>query len=518
MKKVFLKCLISTILLVAISNSNVYALSLDYIKGIDRYETASIIASKMNYSSAILVNGRSIVDGLSASGLSGALNAPILLTKKDQIPSSTLSKLSSANTIYIVGGTTVVSNEVESSLRSMGKSIIRLGGLDRYSTSITVANEIEKIKGVQEIYYVNGARGEADAMSIAPVAATTGNPVILTNGVSTSYKRNVQAYSIGGTTVLNSYFDGFSQRINGLNRFETNKNVINMFFPNKTHVNLSKSDVLIDALTASALKDPVVLVSDNSDKTAINGAHSATIFGDISQKAINRSKGHIYGEKVVFYVQHQDDETIFAGSAIVDAIEAVGSENVHILLITDGSNSEVFNWDRYTNLPLNEKVALRNNEFNAAIAQIGVNLNNVIYLNQLEGNINYDYLRQSISYFENNFSNVTHVAHSYKYDTHPQHLTSGQVIYSLYNDGVIKDCRFFATPTEISALNKNLLIENIADNPQEKSRVLSAIEEYKLDKGDMIREGIGYKSVSRLFNALTSDPNLTSYLHEPESK
>ena len=31
----------------------------------------------------------------------------------------------------------------------------------------------------------------------------------------------------------------------------------------------------------------------------------------------------------------------------------------------------------------------------------------------------------------------------------------------------------------------------------------------------MVREGIGYKSVKNLFDALTSDPNNTSYLHEP---
>ncbi|MBU3137152.1 cell wall-binding repeat-containing protein [Clostridium gasigenes] len=518
MKNNFLKCLLSTVLLFGISTSSAHALTLDYIAGSDRYETASMIASKMQYSSAILVNGLSIVDGLSASGLSGALNAPILLTEKNKIPSSTLAKLQSVNTIYIVGGPTVVSSEIENTLRNMGKSIVRLGGLDRYLTSITVANQIETLKGVQEIYYVNGARGEADAMSISPVAAKTGNPVILTDGSSTSYKKNVQAYSIGGFQVLDRSFDNFAQRITGIDRFETNKNVINKFFPNKTHVNLSKSDVLIDALTASALKEPVVLISNTSNKTAIAGAQSATVFGNINKIAVNRAKGYIYGEKVVFYSQHQDDETLFAGSAIVDAIESVGSENVHIVLITDGSGSEVFNWPKYINYPISEKVALRNNEFNASLSKLGVNLNNVIYLNQPENNINYDSLRQTVNYFETTYSNVTHVAHSYKYDTHPQHLTSGQLIYSLYNDGVIKDCRFFTTSEDVSRLNTDFLIESVCDTNLEKQRVLSAAFEYSLDNKDMVREGIGYKSVERLFNILTNDPNVTSYLHEPETR
>lgn len=518
MKKKFLKCLISTVLVLGFAKSPVQALNLDYIVGNDRYETASMISEKMNYTSAILVNGLSIVDGLSASGLSGAVNAPILLTEKNNIPSSTLSRLSPANTIYLVGGESVISKEIENKLTSMGKTIVRLGGLDRYLTSISVANKIDSIKGIQEMYYVNGLRGEADAMSIAPVAAKSGNPVILTDGVSTSYRKNVQAYAIGGTTVLNNSFDTFAQRINGINRFETNKNVINKFFSDKTHVNLSKSDVLIDALTVSSLKQPVVLISDSSDKSVIGGAQSATVLGNINQTAVNRAKSYILGDKVVFYTQHQDDETLFAGSAIVDAITAVGAENVHVVLITDGSASDVFTWDRYSKLSILERSALRNNEFKAAVSKLGVSPNNILYLNQQESNINYDYLRQAVNHFETTYNNVTHIAHSYKYDTHPQHLTTGQVINNLYNDGIIKDCRFFSPSTSISPIDKKILIESVADNNDEKSKVISAANEYKLDNKDMVREGIGYKSVGHVFDNLTNNNLVPSYLHEPESK
>ena len=518
MKRILLKFLISTILFSGIFTSTAFALNIDYVVGSDRYETASIIASNMDYSSAILVNGLSIVDGLSASGLSGTLNAPILLTQKNNIPSSTLARLTQANTIYIVGGNGVVSTDIEKYLQNMNKSVVRLGGSDRYETSISVANKIESLKGIQEIYYVNGLTGTADAMSIAPVAASNSNPVILTDGKSTSYKQNVKSYSIGGYGVVNSSFDLFSERINGIDRFETNKNVINKFFPNKNHVNLSKSDILIDALTASALKEPVVLISDNSDKTSIAGAKSATVFGNISQTAVNRAKSYIYGDKVVFYTQHQDDETLFAGSAIIDAIESVGRENVHVVLITDGSGSEVFNWPRYVNNTISTNIALRTNEFNASLLKLGVDLTNVTYLNQPENNIDYGSLIDTVNYFENTYRDVTHVVHSYKYDTHAQHLKSGQIIYDLYNNGVVKDARFFTTSEYVSKLSRNLLIESISDTVEEKERVLSAAYEYKLDNKDMTREGIGYKSVGRLFNILTSDPKVTSYLHEPEVK
>ena len=53
---------------------------------------------------------------------------------------------------------------------------------------------------------------------------------------------------------------------------------------------------------------------------------------EISPVAVKRAKSYIFNDKVVFYSQHQDDETIFAGSAIIDAVEAVGAENVYIVL------------------------------------------------------------------------------------------------------------------------------------------------------------------------------------------
>lgn len=515
MKKKYLKALILTVSIVTTFTFPVKALSVEYIAGSDRYETASLIANKFDYSTVILVNGLAIVDGLSASGLSGTLNAPILLTESELIPNSTLNKIQKANSIYLIGGEGVISKKLEQDLKNSGKNVIRLGGDDRVSTSYLVGNEIEKIKGISEIYYVNGWSGEADAMSIAPVAAKHSNPVILTDGITTNYRKNVQAYCIGGNGVINNSFDSFSKRIGGLDRFETNANVINTFFPNKEHVNLSKSDVLIDALTSSALKDPVVLLDINSDKSVIGGAKSATVFGDINQLAINRAKSYLFNDTVVFYSQHQDDETLFAGSAIVDAIKTVGAENVYIVLISDGDESGVFNDHRYNNLSLEKKTALRNTEFRAATSQLGVLEKNLIFLNQPEKNINENVIKDIVIDFENRFNNVTHVTHSYKYDLHEQHLKTGNILYDLYKSNQIKDCRFFGRKELITIINNKMLIESISDNKNERNNILKACFEYKLDKADMVREGIGYKSVSSLFDSLTSDPLNISYLHEP---
>lgn len=515
MKRKSLKTLILSLSFLSISTFVVQAFQMDYITGKDRYETAALISEKLNYSNAILVNGLSLVDGLSASGLSGCLNAPILLTESNSIPLSTLNKIKDTSTIYLIGSYTVISSDIESQLKSQGKTVIRLGGKDRFSTSYLVADEIDKRTGINELYYVNGLIGEADAMSIAPVAAKNCNPIILTNGENTDYIRPVKSYAIGGLGVLNSFFDKFTERLNGQDRFETNKNVINRFFSNKTHINLSKSEELIDALTSSVLKQPVALIDNNSDKSVIEGATSLTALGNINQIAVNRAKSFLYSEKVVFYSQHQDDETLFAGSAIVDAIKAVGAENVYVVLISDGDESGVFNDYRYNNLSLEKKTALRNTEFRAATSQLGVLEKNLIFLNQPEKNINENVIKDIVIDFENKFNNVTHITHSYKYDFHEQHLKAGNILYNLYKSNQIKDCRFFGRKELMPTLNNKMLFESISDNKNEKDNILKACFEYKLDKADMVREGIGYKSVSSLFDSLTSDPLNISYLHEP---
>ncbi|MDD7794540.1 cell wall-binding repeat-containing protein [Clostridium sp. 'White wine YQ'] len=511
-KMIFLTILFSSIL---IQMKTAHAVEVDSIKGKDRYETAYMIAQKMNYTQAILVNGYSIVDGLSASGLSGTTDSPILLTEKDSIPEKTLDGLKSVNKVYIVGGEGVISKNVERILNMRGISTERLGGADRYATSIAVANKIEATKGIQQVFYVNGDVGQADAMSISPEAAKSKNPIILTNGISTGYKRNVDSYSIGGQGVIGAWFDTFTTRIGGKSRFETNKEVIDYFFPNRNHVYLSKSEELIDALTSSVMKEPVVLVENYSDKTVLAGAKSFTSLGDINSIAIGQAKGYIYKEKVVFYSQHQDDEVLFAGSAIVDAIESVGRENVYLVVVSDGDESGVLMGDRYKNLTVAEKATLRNNELKAADEQLGLDLNNIIFLNEPESNCNYDDLSKIALEFENKFTNVTHVAHTYKFDIHPQHLKCGQTIYNLYKEGKIKDCKFFARTEKANEINPINLILNIAYSNEEKDRVLKASKEYKLDRKDMIREGIGYKSVPGLFDALEKDKYVTSYLHEP---
>ncbi|OJT73360.1 cell surface protein, partial [Clostridioides difficile] len=83
-----------TLAIFLINVPNVDALTSDTIKGNNIYETAGLIADKKSYDTAIMVNmDNSIADGLSASGLAGAVDAPILLAQKNKIPNETKQRL-----------------------------------------------------------------------------------------------------------------------------------------------------------------------------------------------------------------------------------------------------------------------------------------------------------------------------------------------------------------------------------------------------------------------------------------
>ncbi|MBO3446272.1 cell wall-binding repeat-containing protein [Clostridium sp. CCUG 7971] len=268
-------------------------LIIDEIKGSNRYETAGLIADHQNYNTAILVNAdNTVADGLSASGLAGATNAPILLTKTDSIPNDTMSRLKGVNKVYIIGSTSAVSKAVEDKLKSDSIQVVRLGGIDRLKTSYEVANEIKKIKNIDKVFLVNGYKGEADAMSVSSVASRDGVPIILTNGKDLTYNtNNVQNYVIGSTSVMDQSIVNKTKatRLGGLDRYSTNQAVVEKFYKGTNEFYISKGDILVDALTVSPLAKnyPVILAKKGSDKSAVKNATKLIQLGGMDNEVID---------------------------------------------------------------------------------------------------------------------------------------------------------------------------------------------------------------------------------------
>lgn len=241
-----------------------------------------------------IVNDSAIPDALTATPLAFAKNAPILLTGKDGLNKATAEEIKrlDAKDVIMIGGDAVLSSNVEKDLKALNVKVDRIKGATREETALAIAKRLDGIKDVSEIAVVNGTNGLADAVSVAAAAAERNMPILLANpkkGLAISEKfikdENINiSYIIGGKTVLPdklvSKLSG-KQRIEGLDRKDTNAKVIEKFYTGKEldNVYLAKdgmgdSGQLIDALAVGALAAkngaPVLIASKKLSEKQID--------------------------------------------------------------------------------------------------------------------------------------------------------------------------------------------------------------------------------------------------------
>ena len=123
-----------------------------------------------------------------------------------------------------------------------------------------------------------------------------------------------------------------------------------------------------------------------------------------------------FGDTVVFYPQHQDDETLWAASAILEAIQERGADNVYVVLVSYGTGIKVLKDEKYSQLSNMQKYEYREREFLDAVKQLGVKQENIILLPRINNSesTSFELMEQTALDFEHRFKNVTHVAHTYK--------------------------------------------------------------------------------------------------------
>ena len=118
------------------------------LSGDSRFETAAKIAAEVGKATAaehaFVVNGYCPADSLVAAPAAFKTNAVILQVSTDYIPGVTRDALGELGIkkIYIIGGTGVVSERVEDELRGLVDEVVRLGGSNRFETSVIVAEAL----------------------------------------------------------------------------------------------------------------------------------------------------------------------------------------------------------------------------------------------------------------------------------------------------------------------------------------------------------------------------------------
>ncbi len=179
--------------------------TVERLDGIDRYETATLVARKVAglvdiRQTAIITTGENWPDALSASAFACKNNHPILLVRKnkiDQVVNRTMKDLKIGQ-VYLVGGPMAVSETVA---KKLPKVITRIAGLNRYGTAKAVAEY--GFKDAKGMYLASG-EVYADALIIGPVAGQRNVPILLTQHkhLNAETKAYIEAHKPGWITLV----------------------------------------------------------------------------------------------------------------------------------------------------------------------------------------------------------------------------------------------------------------------------------------------------------------------------
>ena len=265
------------------------------VMGSSRYDTAFQAANYMKtvkgidqFDTVVVAYGGDFADALSGSYLAAVAEAPILLVHpmyEGDVLEYIGHNVKPTGKVYLLGGTSVVSEAFEQQLKNASFDVKRLGGANRFETNILILEEGNALGGDASEVLVASATRFADALSTSSV----GKPILLAGAKLTAdqqdYLREAQpknAWIVGGTSAVNATVeadlknfvaDGGIKRLEGGNRYETSYMVAHEFFPGECETAIlvygqNFPDGLSGGAVASVIGAPVLLAMDRDDMIA----------------------------------------------------------------------------------------------------------------------------------------------------------------------------------------------------------------------------------------------------------
>lgn len=161
---------------------------IERVAGASRLETAADV-SRRTYpdgsDTVVLARADTYPDALAGGPLAFREGAPILLSSSEELSAEAAAEIDrlGATRAIVLGGADALSEDVESALtdRTSVTEVERVAGSDRYATAVAIARRL----GGEGAFLTKGGdadanQGWADALAVAPVAAHTGRPILLT--------------------------------------------------------------------------------------------------------------------------------------------------------------------------------------------------------------------------------------------------------------------------------------------------------------------------------------------------
>lgn len=267
--------------------------SLKRVWGITAYDTMRAINSIAFPDSsqyAVLTTGESYWDALSASGLAGKLQAPMLLTQGASLSEQTRAELMrlGVQKVYICGGVNAISKSVEDDLAALGIAVERVAGAWASDTANEVAQHLEQTDEA----FLATSWGYEDALSVAPYNYATKKPLFLTDYTTGLLDENTLAamkaqgitriHIVGGTSVVPQAVEDQLReqgiqldRIAGETAYDTSIALADFLLTkgmNANNVGVATGWGFADALSGAALcgkNNSVLLLADASNVRAV---------------------------------------------------------------------------------------------------------------------------------------------------------------------------------------------------------------------------------------------------------
>lgn len=224
----------------------------------------------------VLARADNFADALAGTPFAHRQSAPLLLTATAALPAATLGEidrvLNPGGTVWILGGTVAVSQDVEDELVAGGYDVQRLGGESRYDTAIVIADAT--FEEPETIFLVT-ARNFADAVAAGPAAirklgvillSDNDTPVAETQSYLAAHPK-AATYAIGGPAAR--AHPEADELFIGESRIDTALQVSTRFFVTEDRggpsvVGLARADNFPDALAGGVrmgrLGGPILLV------------------------------------------------------------------------------------------------------------------------------------------------------------------------------------------------------------------------------------------------------------------
>ena len=145
---------------------------------------AVVIARSDEFADALAGAVLASVAAMPGTSPDGTTNVPLLLTTSKQLSPQTAAEIKrlGATKAYVLGLQSAISDATANALTSQAgiTNVVRVGGVNRFATAAAIKAKVESLTGktADSVYVVNG-NGFADAMSVAPLAARQGRPILL---------------------------------------------------------------------------------------------------------------------------------------------------------------------------------------------------------------------------------------------------------------------------------------------------------------------------------------------------